>query len=82
VPLAEKAEELPNFSIFVQNCLDYGIRNGIAVMLRKGETYEKRALEDSATLTDLAALFEKKWTYKAFYQEVKKILERDDWIGE
>lgn len=82
VQLAEKAEELPNFSHYVQQCLDYGIENAVNVLQRQLEGYKQRQKEDSATLIKLTALFEKKWTFKDFYKEVKKILEEDDWIGE
>lgn len=82
VALAEKAEELPNFSLFVQQCLDYGIENSVNVLQRQLEGYKSRQKEDSNTLIKLTALFEKKWTFKDFYLEVKKILEEDDWIGE
>jgi hypothetical protein len=80
VQLAEKAEELPNFSLYVQNCLDYGIENAVNVLQRQRDSYKRRAKEDQQTIQKIVALYDKKWKHKRFYELVSAILQEDEWI--
>jgi hypothetical protein len=82
VALAEKAEELSNFSHYVQQCLDYGIENAVNVLQRQLESYKRRQKEDSDTIQKIVALYEKRRSFKDFYKLVTDILQEDEWIGE
>ena len=80
VALAEKAEEIPNFSLYVQQCLDYGLENAVDVLQRQRDAFKRRQKEDSDTIQKIVALFDKKWSFKDFYKQVSGILQEDEWI--
>jgi len=80
VVLAEKAELIPNFSVFVQDCLAYGVEKNID-RLQKQRDYYKEKFEDEFELVEsIVALYSEKRRFKEFYEEVTKILKNGGWI--
>ena len=80
VVLAEKAEQLPNFSVFVQDCLAYGLEESIDKTAKQRDYYKKKFEEEFNIVEEIVELYSEKRRFKEFYEKVTIILKNSGWL--
>ena len=80
VVLAEKAEQLPNFSVFVQDCLAYGLEESIDKTAKQRDYYKKKFEEEFEVVEEIVELYSEKGRFKEFYEKVTIILKNAGWL--
>jgi len=80
VVLAEKAEQLPNFSVFVQDCLAYGLEEGIEKITKQRDYYKRKFNEEFEVVEEIVELYSEKRRFKEFYEKVTNILKKAGWL--
>jgi len=80
VVLAQKAEEIPNFSVFVQDCLAFGLEQNVDRLQKQRDYYKKKFEEEFAVVEEIVELYSDKRRFKDFYNRVTAILKKAEWL--
>jgi hypothetical protein len=80
IDLAQKAEEYPNFSEFVQNCLHHGAKANSARSERTLKTVRQKLFEAEDVIGQIIDAYHNIRNHKARLIKIRDLLEEGGWV--
>lgn len=80
VELAQKVEDLPNFSAYVQSCLQFGIEQNIELLQRGIDGYRERCKSHETLIDKITDAYLEIPKLGDFKRKIQELLLEEGWL--